>query len=240
VLQSAGFLFVAGCARITALGVLVNLIPGASRTGLAMARNAELPTWFAHISPARSLPLRVELTVAAVGGHRGTDRLRGVDRCAPALGHRHRGGDVGHRRARAHRDGSVGRTLIAVSSTPTLGRRLVWIPVGLACVGLGGVGLAVPGLPATVFFIAAAAAFSRSSPRLEQWVLNLRGVGPLVRDYRAGLGMPRRAKVIAIATMWTAIVVSAMVIETNAVRLAVVLLGLVGTVVIVRVRGRDD
>jgi uncharacterized membrane protein YbaN (DUF454 family) len=59
------------------------------------------------------------------------------------------------------------------------------------------VGVVVPGLPTTVFFIVAAACFSRSSPRLEAWVLDLRGVGPLVRDHRAGLGMPRRAKAVA-------------------------------------------
>ena len=117
-------------------------------------------------------------------------------------------------------------------------RRAVWIAVGLLCVGLGCLGLVLPGMPATVFFIAAAAAFSKSSPRLEQWVLGLRGVGPLVRDYRAGLGMPRRAKVMAIATMTVAITVSVVLIDALPVRLAVVALGLVGAVVIVRVRER--
>lgn len=52
-------------AGIAALGVLLNLIPGVSRTSLAMARNRELPSWFAHIDGTRSLPLRAELTVAA-------------------------------------------------------------------------------------------------------------------------------------------------------------------------------
>jgi APA family basic amino acid/polyamine antiporter len=53
-------------AGIAALGVLLNLIPGVSRTSLAMARERELPHVFAHIDGARSLPLRAELTVAAV------------------------------------------------------------------------------------------------------------------------------------------------------------------------------
>jgi basic amino acid/polyamine antiporter, APA family len=53
-------------AGIAALGVLLNLIPGISRTSLAMARNHELPHWFAHIDPRRSLPLRAELTIALV------------------------------------------------------------------------------------------------------------------------------------------------------------------------------
>ncbi len=53
-------------AGIAALGVLLNLIPGVSRTVLAMARRRELPTWFDRIDPTRSLPLRAELTVAAI------------------------------------------------------------------------------------------------------------------------------------------------------------------------------
>ena len=53
-------------AGIAALGVLLNLIPGVSRTSLAMARNRELPHWFAHVDTRRSLPIRAELTVAAI------------------------------------------------------------------------------------------------------------------------------------------------------------------------------
>jgi uncharacterized membrane protein YbaN (DUF454 family) len=74
----------------------------------------------------------------------------------------------------------------------------LWFVGGLLSVGLGSLGIIVPGLPTTVFFIVAAACFSRSSPRFEQWVLNLPRIGKTVRDYRAGLGMPRRAKVIAV------------------------------------------
>lgn len=53
-------------AGIAALGVLLNLIPGVSRTALAMARRRELPTWFAHVDTARSLPVRAELAVTAI------------------------------------------------------------------------------------------------------------------------------------------------------------------------------
>jgi len=107
--------------------------------------------------------------------------------------------------------------------------RAGWLGAGLVCVGLGGVGIVVPGLPTTVFFIAAAWCFSRSSPRMEAWVLNLKGVGPMVRDHRAGLGMPRRAKFLATAcivvfaglAVWFAL-------EHPAVRGAVGAAGLVG------------
>lgn len=79
--------------------------------------------------------------------------------------------------------------------------RWVWFVGGWVAVALGGIGVVVPGLPTTVFFIIAASCFARSSPRFERWVLNLPKVGPLVRDHRAGLGMPRRAKLWAVGTM---------------------------------------
>ena len=53
-------------AGIAALGVLLNLIPGVSRTVLAMARRRELPGWFAAVDERRSLPLRAELCVAGL------------------------------------------------------------------------------------------------------------------------------------------------------------------------------
>jgi APA family basic amino acid/polyamine antiporter len=52
-------------AGLAALGVLLNLIPGVSRTVLAMARQRDLPGAFAVVDSRRSLPLRAELTVAA-------------------------------------------------------------------------------------------------------------------------------------------------------------------------------
>lgn len=108
--------------------------------------------------------------------------------------------------------------------------RTAWVAAGLGAVGLGGLGIIVPGLPTTVFFIVAAWCFSRSSPRLEAWVLGLPSIGPLVRDHRAGLGMPRRAKVIAVAMMWAAIALSAYALRSApAVAAGVVALGLAGT-----------
>lgn len=79
--------------------------------------------------------------------------------------------------------------------------RVVWFGFGWVNVGMGGLGAVLPGLPSVVFFIVAAYSFSRSSPRFERWVLGLPGIGPMVADYRAGLGMARRAKFVAIASV---------------------------------------
>lgn len=109
--------------------------------------------------------------------------------------------------------------------------RLLWLAAGFVMVGIGGIGVIVPGLPTTVFFILAAWCFSHSSERMERWVLNLPGIGPMVSDYRAGLGMPRRAKVLAIGSMAVAVGLSAFVfIDDLTVRVIVLAVGLLGAV----------
>jgi uncharacterized membrane protein YbaN (DUF454 family) len=106
--------------------------------------------------------------------------------------------------------------------------RLLWIAAGFVCVAFGGLGAIVPGLPSTVFFIGAAACFTRSSPRLERWVLGLPGVGRMVSDHRAGLGMPRRAKAVAIAAIVVFSGLSVVVSSAPALSIGIVVFAAVG------------
>jgi len=105
----------------------------------------------------------------------------------------------------------------------------LWFVAGLLSVGIGAIGVVVPGLPTTVFFVVAAACFSRSNERFERWVLNLPKIGPLVRDHRDGLGMPRRAKVVAVTMILVVSTASGVfAIGNRAVGAGVIALGLVG------------
>lgn len=79
--------------------------------------------------------------------------------------------------------------------------RALWIGLGGACVAIGAIGVVLPGLPTTPFLVLAAACFVRGSRRMYERLLAHRRFGPLIRDFRDGLGIPGRVKVIAIATM---------------------------------------
>ena len=118
----------------------------------------------------------------------------------------------------------------------------LWFAGGLLAVAAGAIGVIVPGLPTTVFFIVAAACFARSNPRFEKWVLDLPKIGPMVRDHRAGLGMPRRAKVVAVTMILVFSMGSGILaIGNRAVGAAVVVLGLVGAAyVLFRVPTREN
>ena len=117
----------------------------------------------------------------------------------------------------------------------------LWFAAGLVSVGIGGIGVVVPGLPTTVFFIVAAGCFARSNPRFEQWILNLPRIGPLVRDHRAGLGMPRRAKVVAVTMILAVSTASALLtVDHPAVGAGILALGLIGAAyVLFRVPTRE-
>jgi uncharacterized protein len=118
----------------------------------------------------------------------------------------------------------------------------LWFAAGWTAVGLGGLGVIVPGLPTTVFFIVAAACFARCSPRFEQWVLDLPRVGAMVRDHRAGLGMSRRSKTVAVGMIVLFAGGSAVfLIDNRAVSAVVAALGLIGvTYVGFRVPTREN
>ena len=62
--------------------------------------------------------------------------------------------------------------------------RWAWWVLAYASLGLGLVGVFVPGLPTTVFVLIAAWAAARGSDRLHHWLLTHPRFGPSIRDCR--------------------------------------------------------
>lgn len=81
----------------------------------------------------------------------------------------------------------------------------VLLIIGVLSVALGVLGIFLPLLPTTPFLLLAAVCFSRSSERMHQWLLENRWVGQYIRDYREGRGVPLRAKITALVTLWVSI-----------------------------------
>lgn len=78
-----------------------------------------------------------------------------------------------------------------------------WLSVALAILGI-----LLPVLPTVPFLLLALACFSRSSDRFHTWLVEHEQLGPLVRPYLAGAGMPFKAKVKAILLVWASILLS--------------------------------
>lgn len=104
--------------------------------------------------------------------------------------------------------------------------RFLWLVLGLVFTGLGFLGYVLPAMPGTVFILAAVYFFARSSPRFYNFLLNNRIFGNLIRDWRAGLGLPLRAKVLAVLLIVLSIGSSLFFVDALAVRIILLLCGL--------------
>jgi len=80
--------------------------------------------------------------------------------------------------------------------------RWLLIIIGLLAVGVGTVGIFVPLLPTTPFYLLAAACFFRSSDRLYQWLIGNTWCGSYIRNYREHRAIPRHAKIMALILLW--------------------------------------
>ncbi len=92
--------------------------------------------------------------------------------------------------------------------TRSLVGRVFLVALGLLFLGIGILGYILPGLPGTVFLLIAAWLFSMSNPRLYRWMMTNRWFGQTLSDYRAGRGIPRRIKVIAVSAIVTSVTAS--------------------------------
>ncbi len=86
--------------------------------------------------------------------------------------------------------------------------RYLLLAVGWLSVALGVAGIFLPVLPTTPFLLLAAACFGRSSPRFHAWLVHHPKLGPWIRDYLSGEGIPLKGKVYAIGLMWASISLS--------------------------------
>lgn len=89
----------------------------------------------------------------------------------------------------------------AEPKTSSCWMRWALIGFGWANVGLGVVGVFVPGLPTTVFLLVAVWAFSKSSERFHAWLWSHPRLGPPIRRWHEHRVIPIRAKVVAALTM---------------------------------------
>ena len=115
--------------------------------------------------------------------------------------------------------------------------RVAWIGTGSLLVGLGAIGVVVPGWPTTIFIILAAACYARSSQRLYDRVTGNRLLGRHARAFRETGAMPVRAKAIALGVMWPCVALSVLVAIPDSLvvaKVATLVLALVGTAYILR------
>jgi len=112
--------------------------------------------------------------------------------------------------------------------------RWLLLGIGWLSVALGVIGIFLPVLPTTPFLLLAAACFVRSSRRVYIWLVTHPRLGPWIRDYLDGEGIPFRAKAWAIGLMWTSILLSCYLVPLLPARLFMLTSAVLVTVYILR------
>ena len=89
--------------------------------------------------------------------------------------------------------------------------RYLYLALGLLCVGLGAFGALVPLVPATPFVLLAFFFFTRSSQRLEYYILHRSPLRSYLIDFYSG-SLSRKRRIYIIATAWASMILSTILV----------------------------
>ncbi len=100
---------------------------------------------------------------------------------------------------------------------------------------LGILGLILPLLPHTPFFLAAAALFAKGSPRIHQALLSNRYIGPVIQNWTEQKRISKKAKCLALLWIVLSIGYSMWAVKILALRVMLFLIGVsVSTFILTR------
>ena len=116
-------------------------------------------------------------------------------------------------------------------------KRAILIAAGSASLALAVLGLFLPLLPTTPFLLLASACYVRSSERLHGWLMGNRVLGGYIRNFKERRGLPVRAKVATVVLIWLPLAYSIYRLDLFWLELALVLMGLIWSVLIFRMKG---
>ena len=104
-------------------------------------------------------------------------------------------------------------------------RRIIYIILGSFFLILGAVGIFVPLLPTTPFWLLTCWFYLRSSEKLYNRVMSNRYFGNYIRNFLVDKAIPLRSKIISVSIMWlSAILTSLYLIEYLWVKILLILI----------------
>lgn len=86
--------------------------------------------------------------------------------------------------------------------------RNIWLLLGFLSTGLGIMGYIIPVMPGTTFIIIALYCFARSNQKWHDKLLNNKYFGQTLKDFKAGKGMSKKAKISALICIILSISIS--------------------------------
>ena len=104
-------------------------------------------------------------------------------------------------------------------------QKIIYIIVGTICLVLGAIGIFVPLLPTTPFWLLTSWCYIRSSKKMYNRVMGNRYFGGYIRDYVEDKAIPIRTKVTTLIVIWLSTVVTSLfLVDILWVQIALVLI----------------
>ncbi len=79
--------------------------------------------------------------------------------------------------------------------------KILYLCAGFLLVGLATLGVVLPLLPTTPLLLLAAWCFANSSEKHHRWLVEHRVFGPIIQEWQENRRIPKKAKIIAIASI---------------------------------------
>ncbi|MDF2947178.1 MAG: hypothetical protein K0S51_1857 [Bacillales bacterium] len=105
-------------------------------------------------------------------------------------------------------------------------KRYTFITLGIIFTIIGAIGIVLPLLPTTPFLLLASFCFSRSSERLNNYLIKNRFFGSYVENYRSGTGVTKKNKISALIFLWVILSISFFLNDNLILRSILVLVGI--------------
>ena len=114
-------------------------------------------------------------------------------------------------------------------------RQIIYITIGSTALVLGAVGLFLPLLPTTPFWLLTAWCYLHSSPELYKRAMENPHFSRYIREYMEERALSMRTKVTALSTMWISITLTSIFLTDNTwVRISLLLISICVTIHLLR------
>ncbi|WP_394526273.1 YbaN family protein [Lacrimispora sp. JR3] len=97
--------------------------------------------------------------------------------------------------------------------------KILLLVLGILSLALGTVGVGVPGLPTTPFFLLSLFCFTRSSNRLDRWFRGTKLFETYVKPFEEDKSLPRKQKLVIQLTAGTMMLFAFLFLDNRAIRL---------------------
>ena len=112
--------------------------------------------------------------------------------------------------------------------------RMFFVGAGTLSLILAMLGIFLPLLPTTPFLLLASACYVRGSERMHRRLMEHPQLGPYIRNFEQGKGIPRRAKIIVILVLWVSYAYSFYLLPQTGLKIGLALIAFAVTVYLVR------